>query len=69
MVDLGRLEVGRDEDVGRQPERRRSRGRRAGQVAGRGAGQRLDAELDGPRRRDRHGPVLEATATDCGCRP
>ena len=69
VVDLGRLEVGRDEHVGRQPDRGRRGGRRAGEVAGRGAGERLDAELDGPRRRDRDGPILEATATGCACRP
>ncbi len=60
MVDLGRLEVGRDEDVGRQPDRGRGGGRRAGEVAGRGAGERRDAELDGAGRGDRDGPVLEA---------
>ncbi len=60
VVDLGRLEVGRDEDVGRQADRGRGGGGRAGQVAGRGAGERLDAELDGPGRGDRDRPVLEA---------
>ena len=59
MVDLGRLEVGRDEDVGRQADRRGSRRRRAGEVAGRCAGQRLDAELERPGGRDRDGAVLE----------
>ena len=59
MVDLGRLEVGRDEDVGRQPDRGGGRRGRSGQVAGRGAGEGLDPEVDGPRGGHRNGPILE----------
>ena len=59
VVDLGRLEVGRDEDVGRQPDGGRGRRGRAGEVAGRRAGERLDAEFDGPGGGDRDRPVLE----------
>ena len=60
VVDLGRLEVGRDEHVGREAGRGGRRGRGTSEVAGRGAGERRDAELDGARGRDGDGPVLEA---------
>ncbi len=60
MLDLGGLEVGRDEDVRRQPHGRGGSGGRTRQVAGRGTGQRLDAEVEGSRGGDRDGAVLEA---------
>ena len=69
VVDLGRLEVGRDEDVGGQPDGGRGGRGGPGQVAGGGAGEGLDPEVDGARGGDRDRPILEVTATDCGCRP
>ena len=57
--DLLALEVGGDEDVGRQAQRGPGGRRRAGQVARRGAGERLVAELDGLGGGHRHDPVLE----------
>ena len=59
MGHLLRLQVGGDEDVRRQAERRCGCRRGAGQVAGRGAGQGLEAEGGGLRRGHRHGPILE----------
>ncbi len=63
-VDAGRedlllLEIGRDEDVGLQAERRAGGRRRVGEVAGRGAGECLEAQLTGARGGDRHHAVLE----------
>jgi hypothetical protein len=60
VVHLGRLEVGRDEDVGGEAQRGGCCRGRPGEVAGRRARERLDAELDGARRGDRDRPVLEA---------
>jgi len=60
VVDLGGLQVGRDEDEGPQAGRSRRRGRRPSEVAGRRAGDRVEAELDRSGDRDRNNPVLEA---------
>ncbi len=60
VVDLGGLEVRRDEDEGTQPERGRGGRGGAGEVAGGGAGERVEAELDGSGRGDRDDAVLEA---------
>ena len=60
MVHLGRFEVGRDEDVGRQSERGRRGSRCSGEVPGRRAGQRFHPELHRPSRRHRDRPILEA---------
>jgi hypothetical protein len=60
MVDLGWLEVGRDEDEGRQADGGRGGGRRPGEVPGRGAGKGRNAEFDGAGSRDRDSSILEA---------
>ena len=60
VVDLGGLEIGRDEHEGRQPGGRCRGRRRARQVPGRRAGERLDAELERPRGGDGNSPILEA---------
>src|SRR5439155_10163888 len=60
VFDLGRLEIGRDEDEGAQPGGSRGRGGGPSQVAGRGAGERVEAELDSTGRGDRDDAVLEA---------
>ena len=60
MVNLGRLEVGGDEDIGGQTQRGGGRGRGTGEVAGRGAREGFHAELHGSGGRDRDGAVLEA---------
>ena len=53
------LQVGRDEDVGLEPRRRRVGSHCVGEVSGRRAGHDLVAELAGLRQRDRHHAILE----------
>ncbi len=57
--DLLALEVGGDEDVRLEPERRGLGGDGAREVARRRARERLEPELEGLGGRDRHDPVLE----------
>ena len=59
MLDLGRLEVGRHEDVGRQPGDGRGGCRCSGEIAGRRAGEDLQPEVDGFGHGHRHGAILE----------
>ena len=66
VLDLGRLEVGRDEDEGTEPGGRGGCGGRAGEVAGRRAGERVEPELDRPGGRDRDDAVLEARGRVAG---
>ena len=57
--DLGRLEIGRNEDARSHAGLGRVRGHRAGQVARRGAAQDRKPELERLGAGDRDGPILE----------
>ena len=59
VLDLGRLEVGGNEHVGRDADRGSSGGRRAREVSGARAAERLEAEGAEPGRGDRDRPILE----------